>query len=338
MTAFDQATNVKKLAGDERRGVYAATLHRDYVNISGLVFGGYLLAIILRAFQEQVGKDAEPLTLQAQFLAASRISAGVEVHVNVIKKGKRLTFLTGEMLQNGKPTITATAVFTNKSSLENFDSGLKPHFSIPPPDIPASTHDCLDQDELIAAAGDVPVPPFMKRTLKMWIGPNLFEPTQSGGEGAYGREATSPAVWTAFRDKRPYDALALCFISDAIDDYHFRTAVVQMERSSNTILQYATATFMLHFFKPVSPAGPRSHLALGQSRAYIEGGTMHLSTYIWDGEGRLVAKADQGGVFQKLGKSITRKTGENKGSSSQRSEGSDNEEEEEGSSYTKAKL
>ena len=103
---FDLDTSVQDL-GDGRFG--AEMSERWWVGKGPN--GGYVAAVILRAIQAGAGAGRAPRSLTVHYQRAP-LAGPVEVSVEVEREGRRVTFLSARMTQDGKVQATAQAVLS----------------------------------------------------------------------------------------------------------------------------------------------------------------------------------------------------------------------------------
>lgn len=90
---------------------------REFTNPAGNIQGGFLSAMLddtmgpALASQLAAGEFAPTLHLNVQFISAAKIGKLIGIG-HVVKKGKDVCFLSGELTQDGRVVATATATAT----------------------------------------------------------------------------------------------------------------------------------------------------------------------------------------------------------------------------------
>ncbi|OED44277.1 hypothetical protein AB833_01860 [Chromatiales bacterium (ex Bugula neritina AB1)] len=164
--------------------------------------GGYLLACLLRAMATLVPDTLAPVAVTTHYLRPGLAGKPADLHVNVVRLGRRTATVTGTMEQEGKPRITCTATFGHlESDTDNNTSSTKRNLAIAPPDLP-SPQECISRLELVQGV-DLPI---MSR-LDIRVDPRY------AGSGV--RDEAVITGWLKFSDDRPTDILALPLFCDS---------------------------------------------------------------------------------------------------------------------------
>lgn len=144
MGDFGEQTAVERVG----EGRYRAVLHRDW-EIWGPM-GGYVAAVAARA----AGAEAvhpRPASFFCHYLGVARFEP-VDLHVDVVRRGRSAETLRVTMIQGDRPVLDATV------SVVATDEGLE-HDEAEAPDV-AGPHDLPTRDEQYALAGVTPPPTF----------------------------------------------------------------------------------------------------------------------------------------------------------------------------------
>jgi len=97
-------------------------------NIGTNANGGYALAPLLRAMATSV-PHPDPITVTTHFLRPVQGELHTELSVGVIRTGRRVSTLRGELAQGGKICLIATAAFADLAMTA------EPEWTIPAPDL-----------------------------------------------------------------------------------------------------------------------------------------------------------------------------------------------------------
>jgi len=192
--AFDIETSAQQVSDDH----WQLNLASEW-NIGDNPNGGYLLACLLQAMATQVPDTPDPVAVTTHYLRPGLPGTVANLHVCVIRIGRRTATVTGTMEQDGKPRITCTATFGNLNRTNNTDASRT--LSIPPPNLPPP-EECTTRSKL-AQAVELPI---MNR-LDIRIDPQY-------AESGHHSEAVISG-WIRFKDERPVDLLALPLFCDA---------------------------------------------------------------------------------------------------------------------------
>ncbi len=189
-TPFDVETAVVKHAD----GRYSATMAKSWWVVRG-PNGGYLAAVILRAFTDAVDDvDRTPRSLTVHY-ASAPTEGDVELHTVIERVGRSLTTCTCRMEQDGKLVALAVAAFSKPRPGPEFCDIVMPQvpgpeFYIPMPDPPREAPAIARRYETRWAIGHPPVP-----------GTPLGARAVAGG-------------WIRLPEHRPVDALLAAAITD----------------------------------------------------------------------------------------------------------------------------
>ena len=195
--AFDTETISKRVSDNHWR----MNLGPDW-NIGNNPNGGYLLACLLRAMGTLVPDTPDPIAVTTHYLRPGLTGKLTDLHINVVRLGRRTATVTGTMEQEGKPRITCTASFGRLSHANPNDTiATKQDLSPPAPVLPPP-EECVSRSELIQGV-DTPI---MNR-LDIRVEPKYAE------TGIHNEAVI--AGWIRFRDERPTDLLALPLFCDS---------------------------------------------------------------------------------------------------------------------------
>jgi acyl-CoA thioesterase len=194
-TAFDADTAVIG-AGD---GVYDATIS-DRWSVPRGPNGGYIAALMLRAFAAEVGDpDRAPRSLTLHYLRPPVPGEPAQVHVAVERAGRTLTSLSARLVQGGRTMVVALAAFAA-------DFPTAADYASPAPDVgppPAELH----------TVGPGPgVPEIALRTA---LQPAFGALADGGVRMAAGGDQALVGGWLRLAEPRVADAAAVAFYCDA---------------------------------------------------------------------------------------------------------------------------
>ena len=200
LPGFEADTAVEDLGG----GRFAAAMSERWWVGKG-PNGGYVAAVILRAIQASASAERAPRSLTVHFQRAP-LAGPVEIAVEVVREGGRVTFLSARMKQEGKVQATAQAVLS-----ENWGEGGFSELTMPDAGEPGELPTIDPEAEHSR--------PNMLQNYR--LRPALGEPVFSGG-------AARTGAWIRTREPRLLDApLAAAFL-----DTWFPAPFVRLERPS----------------------------------------------------------------------------------------------------------
>ena len=188
MSQFVNETSLKRESKNSWTGVL-----NDNWNIGDVPNGGYLLAVVLRAMQEEVSSE-NLLSANAHYLRPGSANNEARVDLEILREGNSISTCTGSLTQNGKLSLQVLAAF---GELENIDDQI-PQINreapiLPPPD---ACHKRSSESQGILL-------PIEQR-----VDVRIAEfKTDSERAELYG--------WIKFSDSSPVDSLALALFSDA---------------------------------------------------------------------------------------------------------------------------
>jgi acyl-CoA thioesterase len=258
MTRFDRDTAIESKGG----GVYAARIDRGWWVVRG-PNGGYVAAIVLRAFVGAVDADRAPRSLTIHYTAPPD-EGPVRVETRVERVGRSLTTVSGRMLQGDRVLALALAAFSKSRVGPSFDHAPRPE-ARPPEDcepfrgfIPMN-----ERYEYRHAIGALP------------------------GSGA---EQALIGGWIRSAEPRVADAPLVAAFTDAWPPACFAPAP-----NRESVGPVPTVDLTIHFRRDLPLAGARPddfHLAVFRSR-FAEQGFVEEDGEVWSRDGVLLAQSRQ---------------------------------------------
>jgi len=203
--AFDTETISEKISD----GHWQLNMVSDW-NIGDNPNGGYLLSCLLRAMAALVPDTPDPVATTTHYLRPGLAGQVADLHVRVVRSGRRTATVAGTMEQDGKPRITCTATFASLDDISpndtspdkrDINSGTQRSLSPTAPHLPPP-EECTIRSEL-AQAVELPI---MNR-LDIRIDPKYAESGHHDNAIITG--------WLRFLDDRPADVLALPLFCDS---------------------------------------------------------------------------------------------------------------------------
>jgi acyl-CoA thioesterase len=236
--------------------------------------GGYLMAIAVRAMQEQLAvvdpqaDQPDPLTLTAHFLRPGVPGASCTIDTDVLKLGRSITTTRATLVQEGKARVEMLAGFGNLSRPGAEDGH---EMTVSPPILPPPA-ECVDRATLSQGV----TLPLLDR-VEVRITPEQAE-LGTGG-------AAKMAGWIRFADGRPADSMALALFADAYPPSLF-TAL-------GTVGWVPTLEMTVHIRRRPSPGWLMATFETDD----LAGGRMIETGSLWDADGHLVARSRQLGML-----------------------------------------
>jgi acyl-CoA thioesterase len=261
VSAFEAATAVRAGGGGGR---WQATASEDWFATRG-PNGGYLAAIVLRAMRAELADDGRhPRSLTLHYLRPP-VAGELEIAVTVERAGRRLSTVTAQVEQGGRPCILAIGAFS-----EDFDAAAE--YADPMPAVPAP-------DEVPAVPQENALVPIARRfAVRPALGGMLFSEADEAFTGG----------WIAFRDgDPPLDPCALAMLSDAWVPSPF----VRTQGPFGA----PTVDLTIHFRAPDLPA-EWPVLVTFRSR-FAHAGFFEEDGEMWSADGRLLAQSRQLGLM-----------------------------------------
>lgn len=193
--AFDLETDATRVTDNHWRLEMVANW-----NIGNNPNGGYLVACLLRSMSTLAPDTPDPVAVTTHYLRPGLAGQPADLHIRVVRLGRRTATVEGTMEQDGKARITCTATFARLGTTDTERDHAR-SLSISPPELPAP-HECISRTEL-AQGVDLPI---MQR-LDIRIAPKYAT--------AGVHNDAIMAGWIRFSDDRPCDLLALTLFCDA---------------------------------------------------------------------------------------------------------------------------
>lgn len=260
LPGFDADTAVEELGG----GRFAAAMSERWWVGKG-PNGGYVAAVMLRAIQAGAGGERAPRSLTVHYQRAP--AAGpVEVAVAVEREGRRATFLSARMSQDGKVQATAQAVLSEPWSEEEALNETRMPEAGEPGEL--QTFD----------PGTVAGAPRMLQNYRFRSA--LGEPAFSGG-------APHTGAWIRSREPRLLDPP----LAAALLDTWFPAPFVRLRRPHGA----PTIDYTVHFRSPLPPAGatPEDPYLVSFRSSLARDGFFEEDGELWSADGVLLAHSRQ---------------------------------------------
>ena len=259
LPGFDADTAVEALGG----GRFGATMSERWWVGNG-PNGGYVAAVILKAIQAAAQGNRAPRSLTVHYQRAPQ-AGPVELAVEVERQGRRVTFLSARLEQEGKVQATAQAVLS-----ENWSESGYSELTIPDGGEPGELHAVEPNDS-----------PGTPKMLQNYLArPALGEPAFSGG-------APYTGAWIRSREPRLLDApLAAAFL-----DTWFPASFVRVESPRPA----PTIDYTVHFRSPLPPPGanPEDAYLLAFKSGLARDGFFEEDGELWSADGTLLAQSRQ---------------------------------------------
>ncbi|SDI87898.1 Acyl-CoA thioesterase [Frankineae bacterium MT45] len=241
-------------------GRYGATITDRWCLPMGNVNGGYLLGVANRALEAAL-PFSDPVATSATYLRQAR-PGPAEVHVEVVRSGRRLAVGEARVITGGKEVLRVVATFADLTagaearSVQQLDAP-----RLPPPMECERLH--TDKVPTLTLAQRLE---FRYPALPGWVG------------GAPTNDA-SHEFWMRFADGSDADTIALPTLVDAATPPAFEIGVWQ-----------STTVELTTYVRAIPAAG---WLSARASTRYLAGGFHEEDFEIWDSEGILVAQSRQ---------------------------------------------
>lgn len=253
---FDTDTAVNR-TGD---GEWSAVVTPRW-NIGTIPNGGYLMAICLRAVEQEL-PHPDPLTITGHFLGRVTSEAPATIEVEVLRNGRTLSTACARLRQEGRERLRMLATFGDLEAAEG-----PTHITAEPPAMPPP-EECVRE----ASA----------RTMLEIHNRFDFALAPEVAGGAMGRPVGRPEVggWVRFADGREPDLASLALFADA-----FPPTVLNLDRFG----WVPTIEMTIHFRARPAPGWLRAWF---ESRFLMEA-HVEEDGEIWDSDGNLVALSRQ---------------------------------------------
>jgi acyl-CoA thioesterase len=268
---LSRSTAVTRIDGAGSR--FAADLDQGWSYV--LPSGGVLMTVAMRAMAEELDDPTLwPISATATFFRP--VHAGrLEAAVRVLRRGRAAVQLRAELGSEGAPGLEVTATYVR--CREGVDV-----LGIRPPDVRRPS-ECPDAGNVPRVAAGHPTRPFFDQyDMRLAHGEPLWE-----RDGWRGGEARS-AIWYRYRvppldAQGALDPLALPPVADTMPD------ALANALGPESRFYAPSLDLTVHFLDKT-----RSEWLLVDKRCErAHGGYATASANLWDGEGRLVARATQ---------------------------------------------
>lgn len=248
-------------------GLYTGFVDADWYQGRG-VYGGLVAAILVRAFENEVGDSARLMrTLTVHFCAPVVSGVPVDVQVRVERVGRYVTQVTGRMVQGGETVATSTATL-GADRPGSTSSWLHEPVPVMPP------------RETSPVAPDMPLMPEFTRFVQYRF--------CVGGVPFSGHPEAELGGWCRFREPVHADTAMFAALLDV-----WPPAVSVMANGLTATASSVDLSY--HFLQPL----PLSEVSLteeyymvSRSRAGVPGYAEEQGE-LWTADGRLVARTRQ---------------------------------------------
>lgn len=235
-------------------------------NIGDNANGGYALTPVLRAMAAAAG-HADPVSVTAHFLRPGRGDTDGEIATRLLRRGRRISTVAGELRQEGSLRLAALAAFADLGA----DPPSGPELTLDPPDLPPPER-CRHRGGLEQGVAL----PILDR-LEVRIHPDRAE--------AGGSDTAEISGWIRFADGTPPSTLTLPLFADA-----FPPAVYAWLGRVGWV---PTVELTVHVRRRPAPGWVRARFVCDD----LADGRLIESGALWDAEGRLVARSRQLGLL-----------------------------------------
>lgn len=267
--AFDLDTAVQPPMGARGPGRWHGNLTNRW-DIVDKPNGGYVLATAVRAMSGAVAQHPDPFTVTAHYLRPSE-PGPVEIDVDVVRTGRKMSTITASFSQAGKPRIQVLGTFGDlderiEASGATHLRGSAPGGAEPPATaIHRGSTTPLGEEMRIAVQTDLRMHPETG-----WI---------------VGKPSGTAAVsgWIRFADGREPDVSALPFFADALPPALFEL---------DSLGWVPTIELTVHVRAKPAPGWLRGVM----STRYLADGYFEEDGELWDSRGVLVAQSRQLGM------------------------------------------
>jgi acyl-CoA thioesterase len=256
-STFDTDTRVTP-AGEH---AYRATLSERWNGLHRAPYGGYVLAVALRALARDMPLP-DPVVVSATFLRPSA-PGPAEIATEVVRAGRRVATGEARLVQSGKEIIRTLATFADLDQASDRTHMRSKAPELPPPE---QCHDLMDGSAALPGVNVTERFEYRFAVLPSWAGgPQTGEPDL--------------AFWLRFRDGRDADPIALAAMVDAA-----APAVLELGEPGS-----ATIELTVHVRAKPAPGW----LACRTLTRHVTGGYHEEDFEIWDSTGALVAQSRQ---------------------------------------------
>lgn len=262
MSQFEAETEVHAEPG----GVFRTRLHAAW-SIGENPNGGYVMASVLRALRERAGQP-DPLSVTTHFLRPAIGDCEAEIRTEVVRAGRSVTTVRGELVQEGKPRISVLAVYGDAASAQGVEEAFEPPMPRMPP-----VEECVHRSRLEQG---VEVPLLSRVDV-------YLRPEQAGLPSP--DRAARIEGWVRLADGSDPDSLALPLLVDAFPP----SPITRLQN----IGWVPTMELTVHVRRKPAPGWLIGRLHCDD----LSGGRMVESGTLWDSTGRVVARSRQLGLI-----------------------------------------
>jgi acyl-CoA thioesterase len=256
-TRFDRDTAIRRV-GD---GLYEGRIDPGWWIERG-PNGGYVAAIMLRALTDSVGVPERTPRSFTQHYMAPPVEGPVHIEVRIERTGRRVSFVSGRMVQDGRLLATSQAAFALPMPGVEF-------CDIVPPDVPPP-------ESLVALPGMPDPPPFRDRYKTLWAigGPPLSRSAEAVTGG-----------WIRLAEPRPLDHLLIAAMTDAWMPSVFSRL--------DERVGVPTVDLTIHFRATVDAADAHEWCLVRFRSQMAADGFVEEDGEVWSRSGRLLAHSRQ---------------------------------------------
>jgi acyl-CoA thioesterase len=240
---------------------YTATLSDRWNGLARAPYGGYVLAVALRALARDMPLP-DPVVVSATFLRPST-PGPADIATEVVRAGRRVATGEARLVQSGKEIVRAVATFADLDQASD-----RVHMRSQPPELPPPEQ-CRD---LMGGSASLPGVNATER----------FEyryPVLPGWAGGPASQEPDLPFWLRFRDGSDADLIALAAMVDAA-----APAVLELGAQGS-----ATIELTVHLRAKPAPGW----LACRAYTRHVIGDYHEEDFEIWDSTGALVAQSRQ---------------------------------------------
>lgn len=253
---FDVDTRVIPIGA----GRFSAEISDRWNTFGGRAFGGYGLAVCLRAL-DQVLPSVDPLVLSAFFLSAVR-PGPAEVSTDLVRAGRRTATGEARLSQERREALRMVATFADLTTVPEYTA----LFGTPPK---------LPRPERCIDVAEITVEPRISVARRV----ECRIPEASGWRAGAPTGRPCAEFWMRFREPRDPDLCSLALLVDAA-----APAVFELGATGSTTLELT-----VHLRAHPAPGW----LACRAQTRYVIGGYHEEDFEIWDSDAKLVAQSRQ---------------------------------------------
>ena len=235
--------------------------------------GGYLAAVVLRAFTETVGDpDRAPRSISLHYMAPPE-EGDVRVETHVEREGGSLTTVSGRLWQGDQVCISALAAFSR--------------------DRPGPEFQDLPMPNVVAPAD---APPLMHMHARPVAIRGQYDQREVTFNGAAGGVAAVGGGWMRLHEPAPIDAPVLVAFSDGWPPAIRHRVDPDGEDTPRGV---PTVDLTVHFRRrlPLPGMRPEDYCLARFTTRVAHGGFLEEDGEIWSPDGVLLAQSRQLGLF-----------------------------------------